>query len=519
MGRYLVGCDIGTSATKSVIINEAGEILGNKTIDYPTLTNSKGWAEHEPATYWETTAATMKEAIRQSGVDPADIKGVSVSAHSPACILIDEDLNPLQLSHFWMDRRGTAETEYIKEKIGEDRVFDVSGNPVDPYYATVKLLWEKNNRPELYGKAISFQTAADYPRLMLTGKLATDYSNASLIGIAFDIVNKKWDEAMLEELGLDPAKFPKLYACDDIVGEVTTAAAEATGLRAGTPVIAGTVDCNAAWVAGGAIDDGDISLVMGSAGVMGIVHKQPKFTKDLITIVHASNSKDTYTTLAAICGCGSALRYYKEKFADIEGIVAEQLGENTYTYLCERAGKIPVGSEGLITLPYFMGERTPIWNPKARGVMYGMSYAHTKDHMLRSFLEGAALALKHNFELIKRTGISMKLPMVMGEGGAQSPIWRQIVCDCIGVPGDYMSASMGAPVGDAIMAGVATGVFKDYNVVKDWVSASDTTYPIEKNQKIYDDLYKIYRSLYEEVKGHYEELADIVAKAGEAADS
>ncbi len=513
MAKFLVGCDIGSSATKSVVIDEEGNILGNKTIEYPTLTNSRGWAEHKPSDYWETTADTIQEAIRQANIDPRDIKGVSVSAHSPACILIDKDLQPMQLSHFWMDRRGTKEADFIREKIGTERVFQVSGNPIDPYYATVKLLWEKNNRPELYNKAISFQTAADYPRLMLTGKLATDYSNASLIGIAFDIVNKKWDEGMMEELGLDPSKFPTPYACDDIVGEVTAQAAERTGLAKGTPVIAGTVDCNAAWVAGGAINDGDISLVMGSAGVMGIVHQQPKFTKDLISIVHASGSKNTYTTLAAICGCGASLRYYKEKFADVEGLVAKQLDEDIYTYLCERAGKIPVGSEGLITVPYFMGERTPIWNPIARGMLYGMSFSHTKDHMLRSFLEGAALALKHNFELIKQTGIQLNLPMVMGEGGAQSPIWRQIVCDCIGIPGDYMSASMGAPFGNAIMAGVGTGVFKDYTVVKDWVKVADTTTPIPKNQEIYEDLYKIYRNLYEEVKGNYEALSAVVRKA------
>jgi len=512
MGKYLVGCDVGTSATKSVVMDDSGNILGKKTIGYPTLTNSLGWAEHDPEVYWSTVADTICESIKEARIDAADIQGVCVSAHSPACILVDDKLNPLQLSHFWMDRRGTAETTYINEKIGEDRVFQVSGNICDPYYATVKLLWEKNNRKDLYNKAYKFQTAADYPRMKLTGKAATDYSNASLIGVAFDIVNKKWDTAMLEEIGLDPDKFPDLYACDEFVGEVTSEAAERCGLRAGTPVFAGTVDCNAAWVAGGALEDGDMSLVMGSAGVLGVVHEEPKFTKNLITIVHASESRKTYTTLAAICGCGSSLRYYKEKFAAIEGVVADQMGMNTYDYLCERAAKIPVGSDGLITVPYFMGERTPIWNPIARGMLFGMSFNHTRDHMLRSFLEGAALALKHNFELIKESKIKMKLPIVLGEGGAQSPLWRQIICDCLQIPGAYMSDSMGAPVGDAIIAGVGCGMFKDYSIVKDWISVSDVTTPIPQNEEIYNDLYKIFRNLYEEVRGNYEALGNIVRK-------
>lgn len=512
MGNYLVGCDVGTSQTKAVVVDEEGKILGGKSIGYPTLTNSKGWAEHDPEAYWSTVSGTISESIKEAKIDAKDIKGVCISAHSPALILVDRDQNPLQLSHFWMDRRGTDEAKYISDKIGGDRIFRVSGNGIDPYYATVKLLWEKNNRPELYHRAYKFQTAADYPRMKLTGKAVTDYSNASLIGIAFDIVNKKWDTEMLEEIGLDPDKFPELYACDEIIGEVTAQAAEMTGLKKGTPVLAGTVDCNAAWVAGGALADGDMSLVMGSAGVMGIVHETPKFTKDLITIVHASNSEKTYTTLAAICGCGSSLQYYKDKFADIEGVVAGYMGLNTFDYICSRAEKIPVGSEGMITLPYFMGERTPIWNPKARGVVFGMSYSHTKDHLLRSFLEGASYALKHNFDLMKQTGIKMNLPIVLGEGGAQSKLWRQIVCDCLGIPGVYMSASMGAPMGDAIIAGVGTGVFRDYNVVKEWIKVSDRTDPIPQNQEVYESLYQIYRNLYQQVEGEYQKLADIVAK-------
>jgi xylulokinase len=518
MGTFLVGCDVGTSATKSVVIDESGAILGKKTIGYPTLTNSMGWAEHDPEVYWATVSDTISEAIKEAGIDASEIKGVSISAHSPACILIDKDLKPLQLSHFWMDRRGTAEAEYINNTIGEDRVFKVSANVCDPYYATVKLLWEKNNRKDLYDRAYKFQTAADYPRMKLTGKLATDYSNASLIGVAFDIVNKKWDTDMLEEIGLDPDKFPQLYACDEYVGDVTSEAAKRCGLKAGTPVFAGTVDCNAAWVAGGALEDGDISLVMGSAGVLGVVHEEPRFTKNLITIVHAANSKKTYTTLAAICGCGAGFRYYKEQFAPLECIVAKEMGMNEYDYLCQRAATIPVGSEGLITVPYFMGERTPIWNPIARGIVFGMSLAHTRDHMLRSFLEGAALALKHNFELIQASNIKMNFPIVMGEGGAQSPLWRQIVCDCLKVPGVYMSDAMGAPVGNAIIAGVGSGVFKDYSVVKDWVSVSNRTDPISKNSEIYDDLYSIYRKLYEQVKDDYPELSEIVKKIGQTED-
>jgi len=246
MGKYLVGCDVGTGGTKAVVMSEDGAVLGSHYIEYPLIVPRPGWAEHHPDTYWNAVADTIRESIRQSKVDPKDIKGVSISALSPACILVDKDMNPLQNAHIWMDRRATKETEWLKEHIGEDRVFKLTGNPIDPYYAITKLMWEKNNRPDLYKRAYKLQTAADYPVAKLTGRAVTDYSNASLIGIAFDIVNKKWDEKLLDEIGIDVEKLPDAFPCDEVIGEVTREAAERTGLAPGTPVVAGTVDCNAA---------------------------------------------------------------------------------------------------------------------------------------------------------------------------------------------------------------------------------------------------------------------------------
>ena len=315
MAVFLVGCDVGTGGTKAVVMAVDGTVLGTHFIEYPLITRKESHekypgakAEHDTEWYWNAVADTIAESIRQSKVNPKDIKGVSISALSPACICVDMDLNPLANGHIWMDRRASAECDWLKANTGEERIFELSANPTDPYYATTKLMWEKNNRPELYQKTYKMQTAADYPCMKLTGKAVTDYSNASLIGIAFDIVNRKWDTDLLEEIGLDPDKFPEPYACDEVIGEVTKEAAERTGLAAGTPVVAGTVDCNAAWVAGGAVESGSTQLVMGTAGVLGVVHEEPTFTKDMITIVHTAASRTLYTTLAALVCCGALIR-------------------------------------------------------------------------------------------------------------------------------------------------------------------------------------------------------------------
>ncbi|KKM20049.1 hypothetical protein LCGC14_1649470 [marine sediment metagenome] len=263
MADFLLGCDVGTSSTKSAVIDLEGRVLGSHSRAYSLMQN-KGHedgfpgikAEHRPdEDYWESVAETMRFAVQEARIDPREIRGISVSALSPACILVDKRGRPLQNAHIWMDRRATAECEWIRERIGDDRVFATSANPIDPYFATAKLLWEKRNRPHLYEQTYKLQTAADYPVLCLTGKAVTDYSNAGLIGIAFDIQKRQWDTAMLEELGLDPEKFPEPFPCDEVIGEVTREAAEKCGLYPGIPVVAGTVDCSAAWVAGGAVDD------------------------------------------------------------------------------------------------------------------------------------------------------------------------------------------------------------------------------------------------------------------------
>lgn len=515
MGDYLVGCDVGTGGTKAVVMAADGTVLGTHFIEYPLIT-TKGpdekypgaKAEHDPDWYWNAVADTIKVSIEQSKVNPKDIKGVSISALSPACILVDKDLQPLQNAHIWMDRRATAECDWLKQNIGEERVFKLSANPVDPYYATTKLMWEKNNRPDLYKKTYKFQTAADYPCMKLTGKAVTDYSNASLIGIAFDVVNRKWDTGLIEEIGLDPGKFPDAYPCDEVIGEVTKEAAKRTGLAAGTPVVAGTVDCNAAWVAGGAVDAGDTSLVMGTAGVLGVVHEEPTFTKDMIMIVHTADSRTKYTTLAALVSCGALIRYFRDNFGQLEMTAEQMTGRDAYVMLNDEARDVPPGSNGLIVLPYFMGERTPIWDTHARGVLFGLSLDHGRGHLVRALMEGAGYGLLHNFELMRAGGVKMKFPMILSEGGANSPMWRQIIADILNVECAFARSSKGAPVGNAVAAGVGVGIYKDYNVVKDWVELGEHSVPNPENTARYRKLYEIYRDLYPALKEHYVKLAE-----------
>ncbi|HIU34950.1 MAG TPA: FGGY-family carbohydrate kinase [Candidatus Pullichristensenella excrementigallinarum] len=507
MGNYLVGCDIGTSGTKSVVMREDGCILGSAYIEYPLITPRPGWAEHEPDWYWNAVADTMRDSIAQAGIDAGEIRGVSISAFSPACILVDRDLRPLQNSHIWMDRRATRQADWVREHIGEQRASEKCANPIDPYYASIKLMWERDNRPELYQKTYKILTAADYATMRLTGKAVTDYSNACLFGAGFDIVRRAWDTELIEQMGLDPEKYPDIYPCDEVIGEVTQEAAERTGLKKGTPVVAGTVDCNAAYVANGAIHSGDISIAMGTAGCIGYLHKEPRFSKNMITLIHTSDCREMYCTLGATVSCGALTRYFRDTFAQVEKHTAGMLGMDAYEIMNLEAEKVPVGSDGLIVLPYFMGERTPFWNPLARGVLFGLSLAHTRGHIYRAFIEGATYALYQNFRQMRSSGAKLNFPMILVEGGAKSALWRQIVSDVFDIPVAYMEESKGAPVGNAVLAGVGVGLYPDFSVVEDWVQFSDHHEPNPQAHEEYMKYYEIFCRLYGEVEGEYKELA------------
>ncbi|MQY59465.1 MAG: carbohydrate kinase, partial [Clostridia bacterium] len=509
MTDYLVGTDIGTGGTKSVLIDTEGNVLGSHYIEYPLIFPKPGWAEHNPEWYWNAVADTIKASIKESRVSSKYIKAVSISALSPACILVDKNLNPLQNAHIWMDRRATNECQWLKENIGEDVIFELTGNIIDPYYAASKLMWEKNNRPDLYKETYKLQTAADYPVAKLTGKALTDYSNASLIGIAFDIVNRRWDEKMIEKIGLDVNKFPQAYPCDQVIGEVTSQAGRETGLAPGTPVVAGTVDYNAASLAMGVIDEGDNSLVMGTGGVWGVVHSEPNFTKNLVTIIPTAYSRQKYTTTATLACCGALMKYFRDTFGQAEQITEKQLGVSAYEIMNLEAEKIAAGSDGLIILPYLMGERAPIWNPLARGVLFGLSLTHKRGHIIRAMMESVGYAVLHNIELAKQSEISINSPLFLGEGGAQSSLWRQIISDILNKECVYIKEFRGAPLGNAINAGVGVGIFKDYHIIKDWLTITDEIKPNPKLHQLYNRMYRIYRELYPALKKYYKELAQI----------
>lgn len=511
MATYLLGIDYGTGGAKSAIIDEAGRDVGFAYEEYPLIHEHPGWSEHDASRYWEVACRLIRGAIEKANINPAEIGGVAVSSALPSMVMVDREGNPVHRAYNLMDKRAGGAVDWIKEHIGEERTFALSGYRLEDHPNLVNLLWEKQNRPEGFGRIWKVLTIDGFIVLKLTGRATIHYSGAAFYGVAYDLRKRIFDEAMMAELGIDPALMPEQFSSEEIVGEVTDAAERATGLAKGTPVAAGQVDCNASWVGAGAIDVGDIQSNLGTVGNFGIVHRDIDFVfsdhgRKLMSFPYSTEKNDTLITVPTTTTGGQTLRYLRDAFGQAEVESERLLGISAYDLFNVEAERVPVGAEGLVVLPFLMGERTPIWDPNARGVIFGLSLHHGKGHLVRAFMEGVAFAMYDSFRIVKEAGLTVRLPMVLNEGGAVSRLWRRIITDVFAVETAMVKRRTGAPFGDAVLAGVATGVFPDFSVTKEWVEYEDPLEPDAKNHERYQEIFHLYKRIYEHVKEDFLEL-------------
>ena len=427
----------------------------------------------------------------------------------PCMVMIDKAGGPIQLAYNLMDRRAVKEVEWLKDNIGEDKIFEITGNRLEDHPSIVNLMWEKNNRPESFKQIYKALTIDGFIRFKLTGKATINYSNASFHG-GYNIREHKFDEGLLEEIGIDIKIFPEIFACEDIIGEVTEKAARETGLVAGIPVPAGQADACAGWVGAGAIEEGDIQMNLSTCGVIGVIHKDTNFLKSMIAIAYTVESRNNFVTISCTTTGGQLIRYVRDNFSHLE-LAMENLVDqiDAYDVLNMEAEKIKLGSEGLVVLPYLMGERTPLWDAHARGVIFGLSLNHTKGHIVRAMMESVGYALYDSFCLVKEKREKINYPIVLNEGGAKSKLWRRIITDVFNIPTVLVKSRIGAPFGDAILGGVSTGIFKDYTIAKEKAEYIDLMEPIKENHERYMEYFKIYKNLYKHLKQDFRDLAKV----------
>lgn len=513
----LLGIDFGTGGAKSCVMDDQGVVLAYAFREYPIIHTNPGWSEHDPEAYWRVTLEIIEEVLRESQTPGHEIAGIAVSSAVPSMVMVDGQGHPVARACNLMDRRAVAEVDIIRDIVGEATIEEVTANRIEDHPNLVNLFWYQRNRPQIYSSVYKAMTIDGFIVSRLTDQFTLNRSSAIFFGIAFDIRTGRFRDDILEKLGIDPSLMPTLFDPTEQVGGVTAAAARETGLHQGTPVVAGQVDCNAAWIAGGAIEPGDMQLNLGTSGVLGILHQDPEFLRSpeglrVLNIPYTTAPRQTFAAVAVTTTGGQALRYLRDTLGAGEVDLAKQLNVSAYDLITVQAKDIPAGSEGLLVLPYLMGERSPIWDTAARAVMFGLSLHHTRGHIIRAFLEGVAYALYDSLSVLQKSGLGISYPLVFNEGGAKSEIWRRIITDVFGIPTVLLEGRTGAPLGDAILAGVGVGVFDDFTVAKDWARYSDHLEPDAANHALYGEYFRVYKNVYTSLEPNFRELQTLLRK-------
>ncbi len=493
---YLIGTDIGTLGTKSVLTDLNGKILSSAFQEYGVITPNPGWAEQWPQVWFDAVCKTIQSVLKAGSIDSKDVAGICFSGLAPSIILCDGQINPLRPSLIWADRRATEECEWVKKNIGEEHIFKVTGNIIDPYYGYTKILYAKSKEPKIWQKTRHILTSIAYCIYKLTGSLSIDLSNAGNLGGVFDIHKREWSEELLAEFGIPRALFPeKLSSSSSVVGEVTHECENMTGLKKGTPVMAGGVDAPVSALSSGAIQDGDLSCMLGTSMCNGFINEKLRLSPKMINYPYVIDDQRMLYSFTGVVTAGYCLRWFRDQLGRQESSFAEQLDISGYKILDMEAEKIPPGSEGILFLPHMMvGERAPYWDNHLRGTLAGLTVYHTKAHMFRAFLEGVSYALRYCIESALEAGMTLERTLLI-DGGAKSPLWRRIITDVTGIPIGYIADAVGAPLGDALLAGIGSGALKDHTAIRDWVKVTEIIKPDPENKKTYDKYYTLFKKL------------------------
>lgn len=488
--KYLLGIDVSTTGCKALLIDPDGNVTGVANTENSLSTPHPLWSEQDPAEWWRGTVSSIRQVLKATGVSGEDVLGIGLTGQMHGLTLLDEDGSVLRPAILWNDQRTGKQCDEIRARLGKQRLIEITGNDALTGFTAPKILWVQENEPEVMAKTRHILLPKDYVRYLLTGDFAMDKADAAGT-ILLDIKTREWSPEMLKALDLPAAWLPKTYEGPQVTGVVSEEAARLTGLIAGTPVIAGGGDQAAGAVGSGAVQQGIVSLALGTSGVVFATTDQPFIEPEGRLHAFCHSVPGRWHLMGVMLSAAGSLRWYRDTFAPGVG----------YDALLEPAAGIPAGSEGLLFLPYLTGERTPHPDPLARGAFVGLTVRHSLPHLTRAVLEGVAYGLRDSFELIKSAGLESIHQVRVSGGGARSALWRQILADVFNAELVTVNTTEGAAYGAALLAGVGTGVWPNVDTAcAATVRQTGCTLPDPRQVEKYEQGYRIYRDLYPALK-------------------
>ncbi len=490
---YLLGIDVSTTATKALLVDEKGQVVAVASSEYDFQTPHPQWSEQEPALWWEGAIQSIRQVLQDSGVAAENIRGIGLTGQMHGLVMLDEDGHVIRPAILWNDQRTAAQCDEIRRLLGKDRLIQITGNNALTGFTAPKILWVKENEPEFFERTRHILLPKDYLRYRLTGEYATDKAGAAGT-LLVNVRRRDWSRDLLDALEIPDEWMPPTNEGTDVTGYVTRVAAELTGLREGTPVVAGGGDQAAQAVGVGAIREGIIAVTLGTSGVIFASSNEPFIEPEgrLHAFCHAVPNR--WHLMGVMLSAAGSLRWYRDAVApgtDFGDLVAE-------------AEHVPPGSDGLLFLPYLTGERTPYPDPDVRGSFVGLTVRHGRPHMTRAVLEGVAFGLRDNFALMQQAGLPAPDQVRISGGGARSPIWRQIIANILNTELVTVNTTEGAAFGAALLAGVGAGVWSSVDAACDaTIRVGGTTRPQVDEAPRYTFYHQRYRDLYPALKEHY----------------
>lgn len=498
MTAKLLGIDVGTGGTRAVLINDLGEVVASSSEEHAPFTSPQiGWAEQDPGDWWRAAGIAIRKVLVEASVGAGEVACVGFSGQMHGAVLLDEEDRVVRPALIWCDVRTDQQCRELTKKIGADRLIQLTCNPALPNFTLTKVLWVRENEPELWRRVRSLLLPKDYVRFRLTGEHAMDVADASGT-LLLDVRNRHWSREMLDATGLPDDLLPKLYESTDVCGFVSRKGAEATGLRAGTPVVAGAGDQAAGAVGMGCTTPGAVTATIGTSGVVFAVTDRPVLDIHgrLHTFCHAIPGR--WHVMGVTQAAGLSLRWFRDNFD-----CPAKNGTDPYVQLTADASQVMPGCDGLVWTPYLMGERTPHLDPHARAALIGLTASHTRAHVVRAILEGVAFSLRDTFTIFEEMQVPRR-SIRLGGGGARSALWQQIQADVYGHDVEILAAEEGGAFGSALLAGVGAKIWPSVDDACAAIHVASTVAPNSDAVATMNKSYAAYRRVYAATRAIYQ---------------
>jgi xylulokinase len=504
---HLLGIDIGTSGTKTLICDEDGKVIATALAEHPISTPKPGWSEQDPADWWDSTIVATKVVLKKAKLKGDDIGGIGLSGQMHGSVFLGDGDKALRPALLWNDQRTGKQCEEIERTAGgRAALIELVANPALTGFTAPKILWVRENEPKVYAKTKHILLPKDYIRLRMTGEYATEVSDASGT-LLLDVVHRTWSDKLLSLLQIDKSLLPRLHESYEVTGTLNAHGARSLGLKEGIPVVGGAGDQAAGAVGNGIVTSGVVSATLGTSGVVFAHADQP--TRDpegrVHTMCHAVPGK--WCVFGCMLSAGGSFQWFRNQLGQEEVALAKKKKIDPYELLIAGAQRAPGGCEGLFFLPYLTGERCPHPDPNARGGWIGITARTTRDMLIRSVLEGVTYGMRDALEIMKQMNVAIAQVRASG-GGARSPFWRQLQADVYQQPIVLTNATEGPAYGVALLAGVGTGVWKSVEeACKSSIKQTQKVSPNKKAAALYERHYRVYDKLYDDLKDRFAEIA------------